>query len=40
VEVSKLLGYSKLRLTADLYSHLVKPTGAKAARLMDAILGS
>jgi integrase len=39
VEVSKLLGHSELRITADLYSHLVKQTAAKAARLMDALLG-
>jgi integrase len=38
VEVSKLLGHSEVRLTADLYSHLLKQTAAKAARLMDAIL--
>ncbi len=39
IEVSKLLGHSEVRLTADLYSHLVKQTATKAARLMDAILG-
>lgn len=38
-EVSKLLGHSEVRLTADLYSHLQKETAAKAARVMDAILG-
>jgi integrase len=38
VEVSKLLGHSELRITADLYAHLQKQTAAKAARLMDAIL--
>jgi integrase len=37
-EVSKLLGHSEIRLTADLYSHLQKETAAKAARVMDAIL--
>lgn len=37
VEVSKLLGHSEVRLTADLYSHLVKQTAAKAARVMDGI---
>lgn len=40
VEVSKLLGHSEVRLTADLYAHLQKQTAAKAARLMDAILGA
>jgi integrase len=39
VEVSKLLGHSEVRLTADLYSHLQKQTAAKAARTMDALLG-
>jgi site-specific recombinase XerD len=38
VEVSKLLGHSELRITADLYSHMQKQTAAKAARLMDALL--
>jgi integrase len=38
VEVSKLLGHSELRVTADLYTHLVKQTAAKVARLMDGIL--
>lgn len=38
VEVSKLLGHSELRITADLYSHLQRQTAAKAARVMDAIL--
>jgi integrase len=37
-EVSKLLGHSELRLTADLYSHLVKQTAVKAATIMDALL--
>jgi integrase len=40
VEVSKLLGHSELRITADLYTHLVKQTAAKAARRMDALLGT
>ena len=40
VEVSMLLGHSELRVTADLYSHLQKQTAARAARRMDAILGS
>jgi integrase len=40
VEVSMLLGHSELRVTADLYSHLVKQTAAKAARHMDAALGT
>jgi site-specific recombinase XerD len=38
VEVSKLLGHSELRITADLYAHLQQQTAAKAARVMDAIL--
>ena len=38
VEVSMLLGHSELRVTADLYTHLVKQTAAKAARHMDALL--
>lgn len=37
-EVSKLLGHSELRLTADLYSHLQRETASKAARVMDGIL--
>jgi len=40
VEVSKLLGHSEVRLTADLYAHLQKQTATTAARLMDAILGA
>jgi integrase len=39
VEVSQLLGHSEIRVTADLYSHLQKQTAAKAARLMDGVLG-
>jgi integrase len=39
VEVSMLLGHSELRVTADLYAHLVKQTAAKAARRMDSVLG-
>jgi integrase len=39
VEVSMLLGHSELRVTADLYTHLVQQTAAKAARRMDAVLG-
>ena len=39
VEVSTLLGHSELRVTADLYTHLVQQTAAKAARRMDALLG-
>jgi integrase len=38
VEVSKLLGHSEIRVTADLYGHLVKQTAAKAARIMDSLL--
>ena len=34
-----LLGHSELRMTADLYTHLVSQTAAKAARRMDAMLG-
>jgi len=33
-----LLGHSELRVTADLYSHLLKETAAKAAQHMDAVL--
>jgi integrase len=39
-EVSLLLGHSELRVTADLYAHLVKETSAKAARHMDAVLST
>jgi integrase len=39
-EVSKLLGHSEIRITSDLYAHLMKETAAKAARHMDALLGS
>jgi integrase len=39
VEVSKLLGHSEIRVTADLYSHLQKQTAARAARVMDSVLG-
>jgi site-specific recombinase XerD len=38
-EVSMLLGHSELRVTSDFYSHLQKGTAAKAARIMDAVLG-
>jgi integrase len=38
VEVSKLLGHSDMRITGTLYTHLVKQTAAKAARVMDAVL--
>jgi integrase len=38
VEVSKLLGHSEVRLTADLYGHLLRPTAAKAATAMDRVL--
>jgi integrase len=38
VEVSLLLGHSASRITADLYTHLVRQTSAKAARYMDAVL--
>ena len=37
VEESMLLGHSELRVTADLYTHLVKRTAAKAARRVDAV---
>jgi integrase len=39
VEVSQLLGHSELRVTADLYSHLQKQTAARAATIMDGVLG-
>lgn len=39
VEVSMLLGHSELRVTADLYTHLVKQTASKAAQRVDALLG-
>lgn len=39
-EVSKLLGHSAIRITSDLYSHLMQETAAKAARHMDALLGN
>src|SRR5690606_31533572 len=38
-EVSLLLGHSDIRITADLYSHLVEQTASRAARHMDAVLG-
>lgn len=38
VEISKLLGHSEIRVTADLYTHLQKQTAAKAATIMDAVL--
>ena len=37
-EVSMLLGHSELRITADLYKHVVKQTSSKAAQHMDAML--
>ena len=40
VEVSKLLGHAELRTTSDLYTHLVKQTAAKAARVMDGVLNA
>lgn len=40
VQVSQLLGHSEIRITADLYGHLVKQTAAVAAKHMDALLGS
>jgi hypothetical protein len=33
-----LLGHTELRVTSDLYAHLVKQTAAKAAHRMDAVL--
>jgi integrase len=39
VEVSQLLGHSELRVTADLYAHLQRQTAARAAKVMDAVLG-
>ena len=38
VEVSKLLGHSDIRITGNLYTHLVQQTAAKAARVMDSVL--
>ena len=38
VEVSMLLGHSGLRITSDLYTHLVRETSAKAAGHMDTVL--
>jgi integrase len=38
VEISKLLGHSEIRVTADLYAHLLNPTAAKAARIMNGLL--
>jgi integrase len=40
IEVSMLLGHSELRVTADLYTHLVKQTAAKAGRHTDTVLAS
>ena len=34
-----LLGHSELRVTMDFYAHLQKQTAAKAATLMDGLLG-
>ena len=39
VEVSQLLGHSELRVTADLYTRLMKQNSAKAATIMDDVLG-
>lgn len=39
-EISKLLGHANTRITGELYTHLLKQTATKAARQMDAILGS
>jgi integrase len=39
-EVSMLLGHSELRVTMDFYAHLQKQTAAKAARHMDALIGT
>jgi integrase len=39
-EVSMLLGHSELRVTMDFYPHLQKQTAAKAARHMDALMGT
>lgn len=38
-EVSKVLGHSELRLTADLYAHLQRETAVKAVRVMNGVLG-
>jgi integrase len=39
VEVSQLLGHSERRATADFDTRLTKPTAAKAATMMDDVLG-
>jgi integrase len=39
VEVSKLLGHSDIRITGNLYTHLLQQTATKAAKVMDAVLG-
>jgi len=39
VEVSKLIGHADIRITGNLYTHLVQETATKAARVMDAVLG-
>ena len=38
-QVTLLLGHSEMRITSDLYAHLMKPTAARAARTMDSVLG-
>jgi site-specific recombinase XerD len=37
-EITLLLGHVEQRTTLDLYAHLLRPTAAKAARTMDAVL--
>jgi len=38
VEISKLLSHCDIRITANLYGHLLKQTATKAASIMDAVL--
>jgi integrase len=38
VEISNFLGYSELRITADLYTHLQQQTSMREARIMDSVL--
>ena len=40
VDVTMLLGHSDVRVTANLYTHLMEQTGARAAQPMDAVLAS
>src|SRR5437016_2183744 len=38
--VSELLGHSSIRMTKDVYGHLLRPQMRRAADAMDALLGS